>query len=139
MSITTGYIAFPEIGLFQLLSLVISDILLVTSGTWLLLTFKKVESRFISTLLAILGCSIIISLVSLPLDLMFSNIASDNQEKERMMVTFAQLIILCWWLAVVGNILSHAGNTSFIQGFALALTIEIVYAVAINSLLPNHN
>lgn len=138
VSIVATGISRPDLDVAQALGLVLTNFLIGTTCIWLLLSFKKVENRYITTLIAIFGCSILLTLVALPLNMLFYSMENYNQDSTSIVASLA-LMILFWWFAIAGNILSHAGNISFFLGFALALTMEILYVVAVRSLFPSLN
>lgn len=88
-----------------------------------LLVFKRVMSRFASTMAALLGTNSLILTIMLPVNVLFE--ATDIAELE-LLVSTAFLSTFIWWLAIAGFILNKAANVSMLQGAAIAFGIEML-------------
>lgn len=87
----------------------------------LILTFKKQQSRFVQTMTACLGSDLIISLMSIPVQLLSLKVSA--QSAFGSLVWLAMLILIIWDILIKARIYSAAMNLSRLQGNFLAISL----------------
>ena len=99
-----------------------------------LLYYKSVPNRFISTCAALLGAGSFIGFIQIPFTLLRQH--SDIE----LLIFFSEsvwLVCLVWWLAIVGNLYHRSSQVSMLQGSAIAFVNMILIAIVILVVLPS--
>lgn len=110
----------------SLLSLVIEG-----AALYALLTFKRYQNRYYSSVTAIFFCNAILLTLLLPVNLILMDMSEGLLLD---IINTLSLLCLFWWLAIVGFILKKSAGISIVQGVVLAFVIELLVAVSIRSL-----
>ena len=129
-----GSIARPSQGAGLVLEMIIIEVLVSGLVTLLLLYYKSVPNRFISTCAALLGAGSFIGFIQIPFTLLRQH--SDIE----LLIFFSEsvwLVCLVWWLAIVGNLYHRSSQVSMLQGSAIAFVNMILIAIVILVVLPS--
>ena len=105
------------------------DTAFLAAFIWALLRFHNRPERFVQTTTAALGIGVVVSVVSLPLQMMLPD---DPAAAESAQVPLALLQVLTLWILVaIGHVLRHALDVRLPLGIGLAL----LYAVTSGALI----
>lgn len=100
----------------------LANLLILAVLTKLVLGFNKLQHRFILTMTALVGCETLISILQLAVRQIPGLGISPEKDKIPVYLVFW----FFWWLAIQGNILSHAINTSKLKGALLSIWFTLV-------------
>lgn len=109
----------------------LADIFISIGFVYLLLLGANKSARALQTISAMLGVSIILNLISLPLLLMVST----EQAPVGAFAVFLY-IIFCWHIAVMGHIFRHALSTSLPVGILVSFVYVLIAMAVFYSLFP---
>lgn len=96
---------------------------LMLSLCWLALRICGFASRYIQTASALVACSMVFSILILPLAWLFGDAPQDQSAVSPMqaMVAWLGLLVLVWKISVDGFVLRHAINAPYWLGLSLAM------------------
>lgn len=109
------------------------EIIMLGLVTYLLLLFLKLQSRFLPTYTAIIGCDIVIVAIQLPLLLIMQN---TEMPTLILFLNAAWFVCFCWLLVIIGHIYHRAANVSIVQGGAIAVVAFALTLTTIYSFIP---
>ena len=96
---------------------------LLLSLCWLALRICGFASRYVQTASALVACSIVFSLLIVPLALLFGDAPAEQStvSPAQALVAWLGLLVLVWKIAVDGFVVRHAINAPYWLGFCLAM------------------
>lgn len=96
---------------------------------WAVLAMRELRSRFVQTALALAACSLVFSLLQVPLALLAGPAPASAAELSaaQILIGWITLALFGWQLAVDAHIMRRALDVSFGFGFALVAAWVIVY------------
>lgn len=100
------------------------DNLFLLAVLWLLLFWKGVAPRLIQTASAIFGVSILLGLILIPIRALGGPQTADPQSVS-LLVGLGSLLVLVWFLVVMGHILRHALDMPMGRGIMIAIIIFV--------------
>lgn len=100
----------------------------------LLLKFKELGNRLLQTMAACLGTDLVISLISVPLQLAVMSATAETQLGT--VSRFGLLSLMIWDILVKGHIYSGALNISRLQGNFLSISIWIIMLLISYQFIP---
>ena len=108
-------------------------------GAWCLavyaiLSFKKLSNRFVQTMTACLGSDLIISILSIPLQIVASRLPIESSISS--ILWLAMLVLIIWDILIKARIYSMAMRLGRLQGNFLAIALWISLFVISLSFLP---
>ena len=106
------------------LDLVSAELLGVSESLcWLALRICGFASRYVQTASALVACSIVFSLLIVPLALLFGDAQAEQStvSPAQALVAWLGLLVLVWKIAVDGFVVRHAINAPYWLGFSLAM------------------
>lgn len=94
---------------------------------WLALAIRGLLSRYVQTATALISCSMVFSLIIVPLALLFGPPASPEEKLTpiQTMLALLGLGVLIWKISVDANNMRQAIDASFWIGFALVLSWSV--------------
>ena len=109
------------------------EIIMLGLVTYLLLMFLKLQTRFLPTYTAIVGCDTVIVAIQLPMLLIMQ-----STEIPTLILFFntAWFVCFCWLLVIIGHIYHRAANVSIVQGGAIAVVAFALTLTTIYSFIP---
>lgn len=111
-----------SISLEMSMALALAELAILYILVKLVLHFKRLKERFTQTFTALIGCKCIVA-VSQLLVALVPGVPSISQDGQ---VPVHLIFWVFWWLAIQGNILSHALETSKLRGALLSLWFTLV-------------
>ena len=133
MSVIVGAIGVSDVipGISALAASML-DAVIIMVLLQLVLRVKNQPARFLQTATALFGSSTVLGLMALPLQLAVGD--GSSEQAMAPMISVAYLVLLVWVQVVIGHILRHALNVSFMLGVGLALTYSVLSGTIIQSL-----
>lgn len=114
-----------DVNWLQALTYVCVNLASLATATWFLLYLKDLTQRFPSTLSAIIGCDVLLSVLLF----LFTLFSGDIEHR----ATLGSILVIgLWGLWVTGFILHRALNLSMLVGILLAFAIY-VFSVALST------
>jgi hypothetical protein len=110
----------------------ILDTLLMTGFIWLVLNSKNKSERFLQAATAALGISLILTGVSLPLQMLIPPAAEGTASAGTASLLFLGLVV--WVQIALGHVLRHALDTGLLLGVGLAFAYSILSGMLIQML-----
>ncbi|MEN8174554.1 MAG: hypothetical protein ABFS23_02240 [Pseudomonadota bacterium] len=111
------------------------DAALLALVLWILLKAWGHPARFLQTATAAFGVSAMISVLSLPLQLLVID-AGDEPGVLASIAGLMFLVLVIWLQVALGNVLRHALGTSLLFGVGLAFLYALVSGTVIQRLFP---
>lgn len=105
-------------------------------GTWLLLRMNNKAQRFIKTLVAILACSLLLTIPRLLLSYAYAPQAEASLTSIALIINMASVGLQIYELIVFGFILQHALGTTLARGCLLTILITLFTLFSTATLLP---
>ena len=95
---------------------------LVLGLCWIALSIRRLGSRFVQTASAVIACSIVISLLAVPIVWLAGAPPASGQPPAplQVLLAWAMLALIVWNVAINANIVRHALEAPFAFGVALA-------------------
>ena len=109
----------------------LADTLIMLGFVWIMLSFRKLSSRFVQAGTAAMGSSALINLCALPL------VAAANMQGSEQVAGVPGLILLglvVWSVVIFGHILRHSLDVRMGQGVMLALAYTLFSLAFMSSL-----
>ncbi len=110
------------------------DLALLIALTTVILMLRGLGTRITQTLTALAGCSVILSLFSIPM-LIWLHAARDSNG-DAGIPSLMMLALVIWNLLIIAHIFRHALSTLFAAGLLLAIGYFWLQLVILNALLP---
>ena len=108
--------------------------LVVTLGALhLLLALRGLRNRFVQSAIALVGCSFLFTVITLPFNLLIGDVPANAQQMTptQLLIGFILLPIVVWQLLVNAHILRHSLDVSFSTALGIAgLWIVVILALA---------
>ena len=128
-----GVIARPSQSIGLVIGMVLIEVIVFTVVTLLLLFYKNLSKRLISTCSALLGAGAFIVCIQIPFILLrqYADIT--------LLIFFSEsiwLVCLVWWLAIVGHIYHRSAHISKLQGSAIAFINMLLVATIVLIVFP---
>ena len=111
------------------------EVALIGAMTQLLLWIKELGARFQQTFTALMGSGAIIFLMALPLSFIQMQMGDQGAILPSVMI----VVLVFWYLSVVGHILRHAISAPFFVGVLLAVIYMYVSISVIQSLFVTNS
>jgi len=117
-----------------LVKIIAVSVVLLVTGLWVLLALTGFKSRYLQTLVALLGTSALLSVLSFPFSLWRqATMLSELPPAAPIVVIFA---IMLWSIAIDGHILARALSKSFFVGLLVALGYFFLHTTLLFELVP---
>ena len=106
----------------------LSDLLLMLSCPWLVLTLARKPARLRRTLTALLGTGVLVTLASVPLAWWALQVSQNAgaEASPPLVLTLVWFLIVGWYLAIYGHIYSRALSSPFSVGLLIAIVYLLV-------------
>jgi len=124
-------IAKPSLGIVFALLAALSTLLIIAATLYLLLKLNQHPERFIQGFNALLGCNVMILVISAPLSLAESQLAPGIIFD---LVNLSLILFIFWWISISGFILSRTTDLGLMLSIAMAYVLEILQVLSINEL-----
>jgi len=102
---------------------------------WLLLLWKNMKSRFVQTATALFGTSLLLGLILVPLRTLIGPQTAEPTSAA-VLAGLASLLVLIWFLVIMGHILRHAVEVSLGKGIVMAVIVFVVSNRLMEMLVP---
>ncbi|MGA7297151.1 MAG: hypothetical protein WBW92_06535 [Rhodanobacteraceae bacterium] len=114
------------------------SLVVVVGGIWLLLKMRDLQARFVQSALAVASAGLLFSVLAIPIQMAMAplpaelDLLTDGQTLGMMLLAG----LGGWSLAVMGHVLRHALERTFLTGLLLALALNLSAAALMQMLLP---
>lgn len=96
---------------------------------WVALAIRGLGSRYVQTAIALLACSLVFSLLQLPIALLAEPLApgASTLSGSQLLLGWISIAVLAWQLSVYAHIVRQAMEAPFALAFALAASWVLAY------------
>ncbi len=122
--------------LFNALVAALLDLLMLLAWLRLLLMFKGYPLRYVQSATALLGSSVVLSLLAIPLSLVLGDTNPENMTAQQQTFSTLLLLLVIWSLVVTANIFRQALSVNFLLGMGLVLTYWVSSILLRSVLFP---
>ncbi|MBM2854520.1 MAG: hypothetical protein HW417_1448 [Steroidobacteraceae bacterium] len=118
----------------RLLARTAADLGLTLAVFWILLAAARRPHRYLQTMSAALGTTVLLT----PLVLMLFGLRQQAAANEtvKLLVGMSSIAVIVWYVLIIGHILRGALEIGFVTGIALAMTYQIASDALLARLFP---
>ncbi len=110
------------------------ELVLLCGFVWIVLQLRSVPERYLQTLNSLLGVSVIMSILVLPL--VYSLARLPEGQPPDGLTAFAYLVIFGWAIMVDAHIYRHALSTNMFIGLAVSIAYMVTVMLLVNTVFP---